>query len=398
LTSLRCGIGLKVAVVGLGFGRIFARMLKDHPDCELACVADLNEQMVVETARELQVERTARTLDELLAMQDVEAVGIFTHAPRHAEHSIAALQAGKHVLCAVPAAIALEECQELVHTVRQTGLVYASAETSYWRPPTAQCRQWYQDGRFGRVVYMEAEYLHDAVHGHRTSSPPEYGGKDWRAAGFPPLLYITHSTGHALGVTGGRLTEVSAYASPVPNDDVYRADTYWKCPFANAVGLFRQHDGVPVRIMEMRRVAFGEAEKFSIYGQNLSFVSPHQQRWESSHQVVERGPDGKLTGAAPWYRRGLYASLPDPLVKYTYGGHAGSHPYIVEDWVRSVLDGRIPEVNVYEAVAYCSPGIVAHESCLRDGERLRIPQFGKLKRDDAGSYTAMIDDAVYQHH
>ena len=48
--------------------------------------------------------------------------------------------------------------------VRETGLVYASAETSYWRPPTAQCRQWYAEGRFGRIVYMEGEYLHDAVH------------------------------------------------------------------------------------------------------------------------------------------------------------------------------------------------------------------------------------------
>jgi hypothetical protein len=38
----------------------------------------------------------------------------------------------------------------------------------------------------------------------RTLSPKEYGGKDWREAGFPPFLYITHSTGHVLGATGGQ--------------------------------------------------------------------------------------------------------------------------------------------------------------------------------------------------
>src|SRR5438067_8254136 len=148
-------MALKVAVVGMGFGRTFARMLNDHPDCELVCIADLNEEMAAETARELGVRETVRTLAEVLARREVEAVALFTHAPRHAEHAIQALQAGKHVLCAVPAAIKLDECKALVAAVRESGLVYASAETSYWRPETAQCRQWYREGRFGRLVYME---------------------------------------------------------------------------------------------------------------------------------------------------------------------------------------------------------------------------------------------------
>lgn len=390
---------LRVAVIGLGFGRALAQILREHPDCELVALSDFNEDLLTQTARQMQVERTARTLGEVLEMKDVEAVAVFTHAPRHAEHSIATLKAGKHVLCAVPAAITLEECAQLIETVKATGLVYANAETSYWRPPTAQCRQWYREGRFGRVVYMEAEYLHDyGPQGIPTMSPKEYGGKDWRHAGFPPFLYITHSTGHLLGVTGGRLVEVTAYPSAVPDDDVFREDTYWQCPFGNAVALFKTHDGIPARIMEMRRVAFGTIEKFSIYGQNLSFISPHQHGWESNYQMWERSADGTHGAARPWYRRALYSPLPDPLVKYTYGGHDGSHPYIVDDWVRSILDQRVPEVNVYEAVAFCAPGIVAHQSCLKDGERLTIPYFGKLKRDESGAYTAVIDDGYYQQH
>lgn len=393
---------LRVAIAGLGFGRVFAQILHDHPDCAVVAVTDLHEPLAAEVAREISDHALWRgaepSLEAVLRRPDVDAVALFTHAPRHAEHAIAALRAGKHVLCAVPAAITLEECEALVAAVKETGLVYASAETSYWRPETAQCRQWFREGRFGRLVYMEAEYLHDNVHAHRTTSPEEYGGKDWRAAGFPPFLYITHSTGHLLGVTGGRFTEVSAYPAPIPGDDVYRADSYWQCPFGNAVGLFRHHDGVPARVMEMRRVATGDAEKFSLYGQNLSFLARSPHAWSSDSPVFTRDEQGRVGRPDPWYRRALYAPLPAPLVKYTYGGHGGSHPYIVEDWVRSILDQRIPEVNVYEGVAFCSAGIVAHQSCLRDGERLRIPQFGKLKRDDSGAFTAVIDEGVYQHH
>ena len=62
-------------------------------------------------------------------------------------------------------------------------------------------------------------------------------------------------------------------------------------------------------------------------------------------ELVHRQPDLTRPGLPP---------------KVIPGGHGGSHPYIVEDWVRSILDGRIPEVNVYEAIAYCSPGRTAY--------------------------------------
>jgi predicted dehydrogenase len=376
---------IRAAVVGLGFGRGFAAILKDHPECELLCVADLNEDVAAEVARQLQVKHVARTLDEVLAMKEVDAVAIFTHAPRHAEHSIAALNAGKHVLCAVPAAITIEECEMLIEAVERTGLVYANAETSFFRPDAAQCRKWYQEGRFGKIVYMEAEYLHDyGPEGLGAMSPKEYKGQHWRF-GFPPFLYITHSTGFLLGITGKRLVEVTAYPVEIPGDDVFRSDTYWQCPFGNAVALFKTNDGIPVRIMEMRRVAYDVVEKFSIYGEKMSFISPRHESWESSYCIFERRQDGTVGPPSAFHPSRLHSPLPDPLVKYTYGGHGGSHPYIVEDWIRSIVDGRMPCVNVYEAVAFCAPGIVAHKSCLGNGERLRIPQFDKGVHSEGGS-------------
>src|SRR5687767_13177544 len=137
---------LRVAVAGLGFGRHFARIFRDHPECELIAVTDLDPRLVAETSQELGVARPEASLETLLTRDDVEAVALFTHAPRHAEHTLAALAARKHVLCAVPAALTFAECESLVRAVRDSGLVYASAETSYWRPETAQCRQWYREG------------------------------------------------------------------------------------------------------------------------------------------------------------------------------------------------------------------------------------------------------------
>jgi hypothetical protein len=58
------------------------------------------------------------------------------------------------------------------------------------------------------------------------------------------------------------------------------------------------------------------------------------------------------------------------------GGHGGSHGPLANDFVTSILQDRDPMINVYEALAMTVPGIVAHQSALKDGETLKIPQFG----------------------
>ena len=57
------------------------------------------------------------------------------------------------------------------------------------------------------------------------------------------------------------------------------------------------------------------------------------------------------------------------------GGHGGSHGNLMHEFVSAILEDREPMVNVYEALAMTVPGIIAHQSALKDGERLKIPQF-----------------------
>jgi hypothetical protein len=71
-----------------------------------------------------------------------------------------------------------------------------------------------------------------------------------------------------------------------------------------------------------------------------------------------------------WWKTDL---LPMPL-RHT-SGHEGSHTFITHEFIDAVLHQRRPAVDVYEAIAYTAPGIVAHHSALRDGERLKIPSF-----------------------
>jgi hypothetical protein len=57
------------------------------------------------------------------------------------------------------------------------------------------------------------------------------------------------------------------------------------------------------------------------------------------------------------------------------GGHGGSHGYLMDEFVQAVLLNRKPLVDINQALSMTVAGIVAHESALKNGELLKIPQF-----------------------
>ena len=65
--------------------------------------------------------------------------------------------------------------------------------------------------------------------------------------------------------------------------------------------------------------------------------------------------------------------LPIPLRHDS--GHGGSHTFITHEFIDSLINNRQPAVNIYEAIAYTAPGIVAHQSALKGGEHMKIPNF-----------------------
>src|SRR5207248_7210040 len=111
---------IRLGVVGGGFGRDF--FWHEHPNCIVQAVSDLRPDRRDLLAKTYKCPLTYESLEKLILDNTIEAVAIFTPAPDHVRHVVAALRAGKHVICAVPAAMTLDECHELRETVKQTGL------------------------------------------------------------------------------------------------------------------------------------------------------------------------------------------------------------------------------------------------------------------------------------
>src|SRR5256714_14269573 len=120
---------VRIAIIGLGFGAEFIPIYQNHPDAEMYAVCQRNEKTLNQIGDAFKVAKRYARFEDVLKDPNVDAVHINSPIPDHAPMSIAALKAGKHVMCTVPMATTIEECQQIVELVKQTKLKYMMAET-----------------------------------------------------------------------------------------------------------------------------------------------------------------------------------------------------------------------------------------------------------------------------
>jgi predicted dehydrogenase len=339
---------IRMGIVGFGvcrFGAAFG--FQDHPNVEIVAVSDLIPENCAGLAQAVRCEKTYPSLEELVKDDNVEAVFVATDAPSHARHCIEVLKHGKHVCCAVPATFGnLEEAEELYKTVKETGLNYMLMETSAFHDDLYAMRLLFQAGHFGRMIYTEGEYYH-------YMDVPIDSYKGWRI-GLPPQYYPTHSNAYHTCVTGESFTEVSCMGIPSIVEHLKPENNVYKNPFGTEVAMFRTSGGGMSRMGVSWDSPGTGGEMGRVRGDKGSFYGQFQGLTDISGVELRKFP------------------LP-PTVDP--GGHGGSHGYLSNEFVHSILENRQPLVNIKWALDMTVGGIVAHQSALKDGELLKIPQF-----------------------
>jgi predicted dehydrogenase len=338
---------VRVGIAGYGvckFGAAFS--FQDHPNVEVVAVTDPIPDRCAGLARDCRCSKTYPTLEELVKDDRVEAVFVATDAPGHARHCIEALKHGKHVASAVPAVFgSLEDADRLYEAVNKSGLKYMLFETSYFHEDLHAMRVIYNAGGFGKLVYAEGEYYH-----YWEEMIDSYKG--WRV-GLPPQYYPTHSNAYYVGVTGGSFTEVSCMGIPSLKPELQPQNNRYKNPFGTEIALFRTSEGGMARMAVSWDTPGASGEMGRVRGERGSFYGRYE---------------------------GLEKNLPDlrrpPLPPGVEPGHhGGSHGYLTDEFITSILLDRKPMIDIAQALNMTVGGIVAHQSAMKDGELMQIPQY-----------------------
>jgi predicted dehydrogenase len=372
---------LRVAVAGLRFGADFVPIYLHHPDVEYVGIVEPERDKLDGVGNRFGVARRHTDLNEAIHSGAYDAVHLVTPIPLHVPQSLAALQAGLHCACAVPMAASLTDMRKIVTAQRKSRLNYMMMETAVYTRPFLYARDLVTSGQLGRIQLLRGSHYQDM------EGWPTY----WM--GLPPMHYATHAVAPGFALANTHAKSVCCLGSGAMRKSLHR--TYGN-PFPVETALFELEKS-PLA-MEVTRSLFqtarGYAESFAVYGEKMTFEWP---QLENEAPVVfalgkadsqRRGAPVRSERIQPPDRQDL---LPPEIRRFTVrgsynpcgpekpfevgGGHHGSHPHLVHEFVRSIVEGRKPRIDAVTAAQWTAAGICAHQSAMHGGRAVNVPSF-----------------------
>lgn len=363
---------LNVAIVGLGFGAEFIPIYQKHPHVNALAICRRNEAELQKTGDEFGIERRYTEFEEVLADSDVDFVHINSPIGDHAWMSIAALEAGKHVMCTVPMATTVEECEKICQLVSDTGLKYMMAETVVYSREFLFIKEMYERGDFGRIQYLQASHPQDM------DGWPDY----WQR--MIPMHYATHVVSPVLGLMNSSAEYVSCFGSGSVRDDIRELSGN---PYSVQSCHIKLADSdVSAHIWRfLYDTARQYRESFDVYGSKKSFEwtlvegEPHilHTAKRPEPEIAEKIEIPDFAHRLPEAIQPFASSIvDDEHLSFLQGaGHGGSHPHLVHEFVSALVDDREPWPNAVTSANWTCVGILAHESSMQGGQIQTLPSF-----------------------
>ncbi|QNE21372.1 Gfo/Idh/MocA family oxidoreductase [Kribbella qitaiheensis] len=360
-------MGIDVIVVGLGFGADFVPIYQAHESVGRVAVVDSNPDRTASVADRFDVADRFASLEEALHAPGWDAVHLVTPVALHAGQVQQVLKSGRHCASAVPMATTLNDLDQLIAAQDEAGRNYMMMETAAYSREYFHARSLLDSGRLGRPAYFRGEHLQN-LDGY----PPYW-------LGYPPMHYVTHALSPALALTGERVESVRCLGSSrLTSDHIGVAGE----GFGTEAGLFKlsgDEDLVANVTMSFFQLGRSYLEGFSVYGDSGALEWPQLEGGPMKEFAMlphEPGQRGRVVIEKDVCPTGAADLLPESLRRFTDGGHSGSHPHLVHEFVSSILEERRPRVDARTAATWTAPGICAHQSALQGGTEVFVPDYG----------------------
>jgi predicted dehydrogenase len=362
---------INIAIVGLGFGAEFIPIYQRHPNANMYAICQRTKSKLDEIGNSFKIEKRYSDFNELLKDPKVDAVHINSPIHMHASQSVAALRAGKHVACTVPMATTVDECREIVKAVEETGMTYMMMETVVYSREFLFVKEMYDKGELGKIQFLRAS------HQQEMEKWPGY----WE--GLPPMHYATHCVGPVLALTRAEAEYVSCMGSGRISEHLIPK---YNSPFAIETChiKFRNSDLAAEITRSLFNTARQYRESFDVYGSKKSFEWTQVEHEDHVVHVGEQPSRVKVPDyahllpkeIAPFTTGGVYDSDSNQHLSFLQGaGHGGSHPHLAHEFLTSLVEKRQPYPNGRQSANITCVGILAHESAMKGGEIIRLPEF-----------------------
>jgi predicted dehydrogenase len=367
---------IRVAIIGLGFGAEFIPIYQAYPGAEIDAICRRSKKDLDECGDRWKIAKRYTEFADVLKDPEIDAVHINSPIQDHAWQSIAALDAGKHVACTVPMATSIEDCGKIVAAQRKSGKVYMMMETVVYSREYLFVKELYDSGELGRIQFLRGSHQQDMA------GWPGY----WE--GLPPMHYATHCVSPCLAILGKHAEHVVCHGSGRIDEALIKK---YGSPFAIETATFKFRDSDVCA--EVTRSLFNTArqyrESFDACGSKKSFEWQQVEGEEPlihtiglpEPEIPKRVPVPDFANRLPgpiqkFTKKGVYDTEGETHLSFVQGGgHGGSHPHLVHAWLSAIMSERPALPDAETSANWTMVGICAHESAMKNGEKVPIPTF-----------------------
>jgi predicted dehydrogenase len=363
---------LNVGIVGLGFGAEFIPIYQHHPNANMYAICERSQARLDDIGDRFGIAVRYTDYEAMVNDQQIDVIHVNTPPMLHAEQSVRALSAGKHVGSTIPMALSVEDCRTIVETQRSTGLAYMMMETVIYGREFLYIKNLYEEGALGKVQFIRGSHQQDM-----TGWPAYWDG-------LPPLYNGTHAISPTVALCRNEIEYVQCLGSGRIFDRMLRN---YGSPFAieSTHVRFKDSDLGAEVTRHLWATARQYRESFDVYGSIRSF---EWAQIEGEDHIMHLGESPERVAVPDFAER-----LPEEIRRFTTpgrysgtgesaerafvqgGGHGGSHPHLVHRLLMAALGEEEPYPNAANAANITCAGILSHESALAEGERIYLPDW-----------------------
>lgn len=323
----------------------------DNPDAKLVGLYDLNQDRARALAEKCGA-RAYETVEALLSDPAIEAVSICAANFAHAQLSIQAMRAGKHVLCEKPMAVTFAECAEMVAVARETGRKLMIGHNQRLAKAHLKAKELIDAGAIGKMITFRTTF----GHGGPETWSVDPGKNVWffdksRAAMGAMADLGIHKTDLIQYLTGQRIVSTSARLSTLDkrdmNGNLIGVDD-------NAICIYELSDGT-IGTMTASWTYYGAEDNSTVFYGTNGIMRIYD---DPAHSIVLVGKDGART---------------DYDVEQIQTNDHQTKSGVIDLWMDCLAHDTEPAISA-ESVLSAMRAVFASIQSSEEGRRIEIPE------------------------